>query len=54
MPLSRTWFEPCADCADPEVCKDGEDCTEGWDCEHALGFDFSQAEEDKLNDQRRR
>ena len=52
--LSRTWFEPCADCTDPEACKDGQDCKEGYDCEHTVGFDYTKESEDRYNDPRRR
>ena len=53
-PLSRTWFEPCGECADPEACKDGKECKEGYDCEHTVGFDYTQESEDRYNDPRRR
>lgn len=53
MPLSRKWFEPCAECGTPGQCEAEKECAEGFDCERTQGFDFTQAEEDRLNDNRR-
>lgn len=54
MPLSRTWFEACHDCRDPETCEIARECAEGYDCEHTAGFDYSKESEDRHNDPRRR
>ena len=52
MPLKRKWFEPCPECGTPEQCEKEEECAEGFECMHTAGFDFTQEEEDRLNDPR--